>query len=73
MLKHPVLASMGISAVTCVVAIGLMLSGAGSVDEKPFIIFFGLLGFPFLWFILWIVVNGIAWGAEMKHGPEKDE
>jgi len=72
MLKHPVLASMGIAAVICVVGTGIWLTTARNVDEKPFMIFFGLLGFPFVWFLAWVVVNGISWGAEMKHGGKEE-
>ena len=73
MLKHPVLASMGIAVVVCMVVIGFWLAGARNVDEKPFIIFYGLLGFPFVWFIAWVIVNGIGWGMEMKRGPEEEK
>jgi hypothetical protein len=73
MLKHPVLASMGIAAVICIVIIGFWLAGARNVDEKPFIIFFGLLGFPFVWFAVWIPLNGLAWWADIKRGTTKED
>ena len=73
MLKRPVLVSMGIAAVICIAFVGFMLARSRNVDESPFIMFFGLLGFPFVWFIAWIVVNAIAWGSEMKRGPERDD
>lgn len=72
MLKHPVLVSAGIAAAICLVVFGAMLAMSRNIDESPFILFFGFLAFPFAWFMVWVVVNGIAWFSEMKHGKGRE-
>lgn len=72
MLKHPVLLSMGIAAAICAAFVGVMLANSRNVDESPFIVYFGLLGFPFAWFIVWVLVNALSWWSGMKRPPAKE-
>jgi hypothetical protein len=58
--RRPVLSSLLITAAIAAAFLTYMLTTARNVDEKPFILYFTLLAFPFAWLALWVAFAGSA-------------
>jgi hypothetical protein len=67
-IKHPVASSLLIAFAIALCFAGYMLATTRNVDEKPFIIYFTLVLLPFGWFLLWIILSGIAWWQGLTEG-----
>ena len=61
--KHPVLAAFGIAAMMSLGLLAFWMVGS-RIDERPFIAAGAFLMFPVLWFLTWIVINGVNWWRE---------
>ena len=71
LIKHPLIASFLIAAVPTAAFLTYMLSTARNVDEKPFILFFTLVAFPFGWFLVWIFLGAAArWQSLVKDATD---
>ena len=73
MIKHPVIASLLIAGGLAIVAAGVMLSTTRNVDEKPFVIYFTLVAFPFAWFFVWVILGTIAWWRSLFEADGHDQ
>lgn len=70
MTKHPVLASFAIAAALTLAVCGYLLATTRNVDEKPFVLYFSLLGLPFVWFLVWIVLSALSWWQDTISGKD---
>jgi len=68
-IKHPVLGSFLIAAAVTACFLVYALGATRNVDEKPFIVFFTLVAFPFGWFLVWIFLGAIAWWQGLTRDP----
>jgi hypothetical protein len=66
--KHPIGLSFAIALAACLVSCQVMLSRRHGVDESTWILALNIAAFPFAWFGLWVVLNGIGWLREVT-GP----
>ena len=73
MIKRPAVTSLVIALVITLGCASYMLATARNVDEKPFILFFALLAFPFGWFLLWAFVSAIAWWQGLTRGSRAND
>jgi hypothetical protein len=60
LLKRPVVVSLLISSAIIAGVLVYALATARNVDEKPFIIYFSLIAFPFVWLLIWAFAYAIA-------------
>ena len=59
-MKHPIAVAFGIAVAVSLVLAGIALTQFRT-DEKPFALAAVVLLFPFLWFFLWLITNGVSW------------
>jgi Na+/H+ antiporter NhaC len=73
MIRRPVITSLLIAGGLAIVAAAVMLSTTRNVDEKPFVIYFTLVAFPFAWFFVWVILGTIAWWQSLFEADTHDE
>jgi hypothetical protein len=71
-IKRPAAISFLIAAAIALGLAGYMLANARTVDEKPFILFYSLVAFPFAWFLAWAILSVIAWWQGLIEGAERE-
>jgi len=74
LIKRPLIASFFIAVVPTAAFLAYMLPATRNVDEKPFIVFFTLVGFAIGWFLVWIFLAAAArWQSLVKDATDEAE
>jgi hypothetical protein len=71
-IRRPVLTSFLVAAAIALCFLAYVLATARNVDEKPFMLFYTLVLFPFAWFLIWIFLGAIAWWQDITVEPPSD-
>ena len=66
--KHPVAGAFAMAVVASLASAALVM-GIYPAQQAPWALALIVIAFPFIWFMLWIVVNAIAWWRGITQGP----